>query len=187
MSKISLFIFIILFTQNPVELQEYKLAEETAEKLIEETKSALMKKLAEAGPPGAIEECSRIAIEIAKQKEKENWRVRRVSFRFRNPLDRPDEYEEKVLKEFEELKSENKLKPDFVKSEIVIEGDKKFLRYMKPITIPGEMCLRCHGEDKDISEDVKRKLKELYPGDRAVGYRVGDLRGAVSIKIPLDK
>ena len=36
-----------------------------------------------------------------------------------------------------------------------------------------------------IERNVRDALAELYPGDRATGYQVGDLRGAVSVKIPL--
>jgi hypothetical protein len=32
---------------------------------------------------------------------------------------------------------------------------------------------------------VTAVLKEKYPNDRATGYREGDLRGAVSVKIAL--
>lgn len=187
MNKIALICLIFLILEIPQELPEYKIAEEVAQKLIDETKSTLMKKISEAGPEDAIEACSVVALEIAKQKEKENWRVRRVSVKFRNLADEPDDFERKVLNEFERLHSKNELKPELVKAEIVEEDGKRFLRYMKPIIITGTLCLKCHGEKKDMSEEVNEKLKLLYPNDKAVGYKVGDLRGAVSIKIPLNK
>lgn len=30
-----------------------------------------------------------------------------------------------------------------------------------------------------------RRIRELYPGDRAVGFRAGELRGAFSVRVPL--
>jgi hypothetical protein len=36
-----------------------------------------------------------------------------------------------------------------------------------------------------VPEGVKAKLASDYPMDRARGYRVGELRGAVSIKQPM--
>lgn len=178
-------IFLNLVAVEPVSLPEYKLAQETAVKLVEETKSVLMKKIAEAGPAGAIQECSRVALEIARSKEKSGWRVRRVSEKFRNIEDRPDEYEREVLNKFSELKKENKLVSGFVHAEVVEEGDRRYLRFMKPIIVQ-EFCLKCHGNAREIPEDVKKKLRELYPDDKATGYVSGDLRGAVSIKIPLN-
>lgn len=32
---------------------------------------------------------------------------------------------------------------------------------------------------------VTAALRERYPADRATGYRVGDLRGAFSVRVPL--
>lgn len=166
------------------ESSEYKMAEKVAKDLIEETRSALMKKMSEAGPAGAVEECSRVAQKIAREKEKENWRVRRVSLKFRNPENKPDPYEEKVLKKMEEMKKEGKLSWDYVNSEIVEENGKKFLRYMRPIFV-GDFCLKCHGKEGEIPPDVREKIKKIYPEDKAINYSSGELRGAVSIRVPV--
>ena len=39
-----------------------------------------------------------------------------------------------------------------------------------------KLCLGCHG--KSIAPEVKAKLAELYPEDKATGFSEGDLRGA---------
>jgi hypothetical protein len=39
--------------------------------------------------------------------------------------------------------------------------------------------------EENISADVKPILAEKYPEDRATGFLIGDLRGAVSVKIVL--
>ena len=44
------------------------------------------------------------------------------------------------------------------------------------------LCLLCHGTQDAISPEVKLKLKELYPKDRAVGYKEGDFRGLIRVK-----
>jgi hypothetical protein len=60
----------------------------------------------------------------------------------------------------------------------------KEFRYMKALPVPADMpCLKCHGEQLDPA--VQARLKELYPGDKATGYKTGDLRGAVTIRQPL--
>jgi hypothetical protein len=40
----------------------------------------------------------------------------------------------------------------------------------------GGLCLACHGETIDPA--VAGKIAELYPEDKATGFREGDLRGA---------
>ena len=55
---------------------------------------------------------------------------------------------------------------------------------MKPI-LTSAMCLKCHGQLDEINYPVIELLREKYPNDRALGYQVGDVRGAVSVKIAL--
>jgi len=45
--------------------------------------------------------------------------------------------------------------------------------------------MACHGSASEISDKVKARLDAEYPHDPATGYRVGQIRGAVSIKRPL--
>ena len=50
--------------------------------------------------------------------------------------------------------------------------------YYKPIRIMAETCLKCHGSrSSEIELATLERLDELYPDDRAVNYRMGDLRG----------
>jgi hypothetical protein len=42
-----------------------------------------------------------------------------------------------------------------------------------------EVCLVCHGEN--IAPNIQAKLAELYPNDKAIGFNVGELRGAFSV------
>jgi hypothetical protein len=46
-------------------------------------------------------------------------------------------------------------------------------------------CLSCHGEKDNIAEPVQAKIKSLYPLDAATDFKLGDLRGAISIKQPM--
>jgi hypothetical protein len=43
------------------------------------------------------------------------------------------------------------------------------------------MCTACHGTPEQISPEVKAKLDQLYPNDKAVNYKPGELRGAVVV------
>ena len=57
------------------------------------------------------------------------------------------------------------------------DGSKEF-HFAKPIVLQ-PMCVACHGGPEQISPEVKSKLSELYPNDKAVNYQPGQLRGAV--------
>ena len=69
--------------------------------------------------------------------------------------------------------------------EVVEEPSGKSLRFMKAIGLAPQ-CVVCHGSPDQIPDSVRAELDAMYPHDRAVNYRPGDLRGAVSIKQPLD-
>jgi hypothetical protein len=56
-------------------------------------------------------------------------------------------------------------------------------RYMRPLIV-APLCVDCHGPKENIPLEVKTILKEKYPDDRATGFLVGDVRGAISVKIP---
>jgi hypothetical protein len=68
--------------------------------------------------------------------------------------------------------------------EIADDGGRREFRFMKAITTQ-PLCLTCHGEA--ISPEVAAKLSELYPDDRATGFREGDLRGAFVVTRVLEE
>jgi hypothetical protein len=80
------------------------------------------------------------------------------------------------------LNKKKEMKNEYV--EVIDEGGQKYLRYMRPlVAVP--LCINCHGPKEGIPTDVKTILAEKYPEDRATGFLVGDLRGAISVKIAL--
>ena len=109
-----------------------------------------------------------------------------MSEKYRNPADAPDEYKARVLAEFAASKARGELYADSEHAEVVPEEGRPYLRYMKPIIVESPVWLSCHGGPQDISPEVRSELQRLYPDDRAIGYRMADLRGAVSVKIPLE-
>ena len=45
-------------------------------------------------------------------------------------------------------------------------------------------CVTCHGET--IAPSIAAKIDELYPADKATGFREGDLRGAFVVTKTLE-
>ncbi|HSD60455.1 MAG TPA: DUF3365 domain-containing protein [Burkholderiales bacterium] len=145
----------------------------------------LKKSLEAGGPEAAIGVCKDIAPAISSDlSRKKGWRVTRVSLKTRDPLlGLPDAWEQKVLADFDQRAAAGE-KPETLEfAEVVSEPQGKSLRYMKAIPTQ-ELCLTCHGPTDTIPTGMKQKLAEQYPHDRATGYRVGQVRGAFSIKQP---
>ena len=90
-----------------------------------------------------------------------------------------------MLAQFAERAKQGERFADMTYSEVVNEPDGHYFRFMKPIGVQPK-CLLCHGAPEQIPEPIRAMLKKHYPFDDATGYKVGELRGAVSIKQPLD-
>ena len=91
-------------------------------------------------------------------KEKGLFWFRITSLKLINPENTPDEFERRALYLFEQ----NSLNETMTVIDI---ENSKYFRYISPLYVE-ESCLVCHSQQ---------------------GYRVGDIRGAISITIPIDK
>jgi len=80
-----------------------------------------------------------------------------TSLRLKNPNNKPDEWENQALISFEKGKGEA--------TEVIEKGSQYFYRFMRPLFVE-ESCLNCHG---------------------AQGYKVGEVRGGISVTLPYDK
>lgn len=156
---------------------------ETAGQLAQQLGGDLRKELAAGGPESAIKVCKSVAPEIASKLSREKGaRVARVSLRVRNPLlGTPDAWEQRTLADFDRRAAAGE-KPEALEfGEIASEPDGRYWRYLKAIPVQ-PMCLACHGASDSIPAPVKAQLSAEYPHDRGIGYSVGQIRGAVTIK-----
>lgn len=137
------------------------------------------------GPEGAIGACCEKARAMAKAaSEQSGWAIRRVSLKNRNPKAVPDAWEEAVLKDFDRRAAAGEQPASLEKGDVVEVDGKKMYRYMRALPTM-DLCLQCHGTPDRLSPAVQAKLKELYPNDKAVGYRAAEIRGAITIRKPL--
>lgn len=158
----------------------------TAQTLAKQLGGKLKAELAANGPEAAIGVCKRIAPQIAADLSKQTgWQVGRVGTRARNTESgTPDAWNAKALAVFSERLKQGE-KPDALEiAEVVTGPSGKSLRYAKAIVMQ-PMCTVCHGTSTEIPDGVKTRLQAEYPMDKATGYSVGELRGAVVITRPL--
>ena len=159
------------------------IGQKATKKLMMELKSNLVKALNGGGIVGAISFCADKAEEITKEVNSEliNVKVSRVSEKYRNPGDKPDEIDKKVLKYFEKKLKEGKIPPYYITA--VKENGKVSYIFYKPLIV-NQLCLNCHGPVNEMKPEIVKVIREKYPEDRAVNYKPGDLRGAVKVVIP---
>ncbi len=182
---------ILLITMSPI---SHLYAEDNAQRIAQskaaikeffgELKGQLVGAMKAGGPGNAINVCNKTAPSIAHSlSTKYGFDIARTSLKTRNPNNKPDAWEQKVLEKFEARKAAGENPKAIAYSEVVNENGKHYFRFMKAIPTAEKPCLICHGTQ--IKPELAAKLDKLYPGDMARGYKAGDIRGAFTIKQPM--
>ncbi len=169
------------------EMKVREVGEKYAVELLKTLKQNLMKAMNNGGPYNAIEFCSSKAqylTKLVEEKIDQGVKLKRTSFKYRNPLNKPDKYEAEALKIFEKYYSEyGQLRPYYIQK-VKEEDGKYYYRYYKPLVVK-PLCLICHGDPEKMDPQLYARIKEKYPEDKAVGYKEGDFRGVVRVSIPV--
>ena len=77
-------------------------------------------------------------------------------------------------------------RPHSNSAEVTTDDGQAVQRYMRALpTLP--LCTHCHGTADKLSPAVTATLKALYPADRATGYAVGEIRGAMTLLRPVPR
>jgi len=196
MKRYLIFIFSMIFAlalscqqkneHHLTETELLSLATQQGDLISENTQKVLGSKLKEViqkdGIPQALKYCNVKAFPIVDSlQDVYKAKIRRASFKTRNPGDAPDKMEEKIINEYLEA-----IKNGDTPSAKVVLSSKK-VHYYKPIILSASLCLNCHGNiGSDISEDNYKIIKALYTEDKATGHEMGDLRGIWSITFKRD-
>lgn len=115
-------------------------------------------------PALATRELSKI---VSNTATRATFRV--TSDEYRNRENAPDKFERHAIKVFKDDK-DIKYNDEF---------DGGYYRYAQPIFVK-ESCLKCHGDPADAPPEVIEKYGDI----QAFGYKVGDVRGIISVKLP---
>ncbi len=142
----------------------------------------LTDEIARGGPESAIAVCREKAPQMARAaSEQTGWAIRRVSLRNRNPKAVPDDWERAALEDFDRRAAAGESPATLEKWEVVGNGAKQEARYMKALPVQ-QICMACHGPAETLKPEVTQQLKSLYPDDKGVGYTLGQIRGAMTIR-----
>lgn len=174
-----------LLLANPYQSKEenkaevLKIGHEVSVDLLKTLGKNLKSHMKAGGPIDAAQFCSTQALSITdgiSNKYGKEITVKRISLKYRSPVNKPSTQEAKVLSALQSLSDNSVELPAYL---LQREGDS--IKYYKPLSINKGVCLKCHGDVGNPK--LKKYLSETYPKDRALGYSMGDLRGAVVVEI----
>jgi hypothetical protein len=155
--------------------------EEIAGALIKTLLGELQNSINQKGLKGSFSYCSERAIPLTDSLSKAyGVKIKRTSFKFRNPKNKPDKMEERALRFFETAINGGK-KPEYY-IQTFRRGNQTIYRYYKPLFV-APLCLNCHGKDNmNIPAEVLQEITKRYPRDKARGYSEGEFRGVIRVE-----
>lgn len=112
---------------------------------------------------------------VARSSVKATFRV--SSDNYRNASNTPDPFEMQSIHTFKTDLA--RAQPD--RKEYVETFTNNRYRYAVPIKVE-QSCLRCHGTPQEAPVEVVEK----YGAAKAFGYRVGDIRGIITVDLPVE-
>ena len=170
---------------SPEETKKIKAIGDTLSKqLLMALKEELSSAIQEKGVVNAIQVCNIKALPLTEQiakRDKYTLDIKRTTNQFRNPTNKPNDIEKVALEKYESLVKNEQPLPEFHIQKIT-DGNMQYFNYYKPIKTSG-LCLLCHGDQKTMDGSLKDILNRLYPNDLAKGYKEGDFRALLRIKI----
>jgi hypothetical protein len=150
-------------------------AESAAKTLGKRLRERLSAAMVDGGPKVAIDVCLHDAPHLREQVTKETGaRVGRSSLRLRTPKDAGPAWVSDWLRAQGERKTSGIAKW----TQIAQTQEGPVARVILPIEIEAA-CLPCHGPKDTLDSEIRARLMAAYPEDQAVGYTLGDLRGAL--------
>jgi hypothetical protein len=160
-------------------------ARELSGRLLTRILAEVTKEMEISGPLRSLVVCKYSAPELTSAISRRNGaRITRVSLRPRNPATgMADVWEQRLLLEFETRVARGERGDGLEYGEFVSEPAGRFYRYARAISV-STPCLACHGTETQLSPAVRALLAEEYPKDVARGYTLGQVIGAMSVKMP---
>jgi hypothetical protein len=167
---------------SPVEALEYHADDAHTKQLVAQAKqrikvfssklkTALLGAVQEQGFSHAVTVCKDKAPLIAQELSTDGWTIARTSLRVRNIENAANDWEQVMLRKFDQRYKGGELAESLHSSKLDDEG----FKYMQAIPT-GELCLACHG--KSVDPSLLQRIQTHYPEDKATGFTLKDIRGA---------
>ncbi len=181
---VSLFLTSVIFT-NAEELTLEKV-KEIAFKVTSEFNSKLKKELKKVkrvdGIKGMTYFCINDSMRIVERlndKYGTKVSIKRVSLNNRNEKAKVLEDEKKILEAFDLIQKADAYQPE----QLVQIVDDNIYKVYFPVEMKSRDCKKCHGLEKKVDKESKKRFLEVYKNSNGYGYKSGDIRGAVVITI----
>ncbi len=156
--------------QSPSEAEKASMLA-AKDELFNRLSGRLMQAINGQGPTAAIAVCQKEAPQIADAVSSElGLRIGRTGVRLRNSSNVAPAWARPLV----EAKTDE---PMFVSL------DNGHVAALLPIKLQSQ-CVMCHGPSDQIAPQAQEQLSRLYPADRAIGFREGELRGWFWIELP---
>ncbi len=157
--------------------QGKEIVQASFKKLSSQLKTAMIA----GGVQNAIGFCNATALAITDSLSTEhNAIIKRTSLKLRNLQNSPDSLEAKMLDMYQIM---SRMRNPIMVPKIIVKSNSE-IQFYAPIMIANETCLKCHGV---IGETMKADdydiIKQYYPNDKAVDYKIGQFRGMWSVTL----
>ncbi|WP_457596361.1 Tll0287-like domain-containing protein [Hydrogenimonas sp.] len=152
---------------------------EASKKLLKTLGGNLKKRMKAGGPEEALKFCAMNAADLTAKVDRElgeDVSIKRITLKPRNPANEAQGDEKAVLEALETLNREHVKLPGHL-----VQKTPEGYKYYKPLVIKKKVCLKCHGTN--IDPKLEATIDKHYPTDKARGYKMGDLRGAIVVTI----
>lgn len=100
--------------------------------------------------------------------------IKNVTDRPRNPKNKADSFELEMIDYFKANPDQN------ISTKRIMQDKQEYFFFASPLKIQ-PYCLSCHGEKNQTISYIQSRYSEAY------NYKLGDVRGITSIKIPIDE
>jgi len=167
--------------KEPSYKEEKKIAKTAIKELLKNFKKNFKPAMKKGGPVGATNFCANKAEEITQNVNKnlkDGVSIKRITLKPRNEKNKAVADEAQILTSLKTLQDNGVALPKM----LVQKVDEKHYKVFKPITLK-PMCVVCHGTEDKLDKKAYEAIKAKYPNDKAIGYKVGDLRGAFVVDI----
>ncbi len=104
-------------------------------------------------------------------------KIRRPTYQYRNPVNKPDDLDKVALDFFLSKESEDS---KYFARKVAGKNGYRYL-YYKPMYVT-QKCLLCHSEN--MADDVKAVLDEKYPNDLSRDLKLAALRALIRVELP---